>query len=338
MAVHFKYPCKSCSKPCKNNQDCIFCEICNLWLHLNCTELSLEQFTNYAASDLPFYCIECLKSNLPLHCFNSDRSDFCFTDDLKFINNIGLDIDNIGINPYIGPDSVKNLTKDIPNSDLTIFYTNIRSLSKNLDLLEELLHDWSYLPDILAITETKLSSKSYLPLLKLLGYEFFHNDSITNAGGVGIYIKSGFHYKIRIDLELKVDLCESIWFEFESIISKSANFVVGVVYKHPACKIGDFQDSFEKTLEKLHKNKQMFYIVGDFNINLLECKTNNKVESYVNFLNNFNCLFCVDKPTRVTESSATLIDHFYSNDIRANITTHVVLTGISDHYSLFSSV
>ena len=49
--------------------------------------------------------------------------------------------------------------------------------------------------------------------------------------------------------------------------------------------------------------------MGDFNIDLIPC-TNNK---WSNLLQLFDLSQLVLEPTRVTESSATLIDHVYSS-------------------------
>ena len=76
------------------------------------------------------------------------------------------------------------------NSDAkscSILYCNIRSLSKNLNLLEELLCSLDSKLDILGITETALGEKS-ISNVNITGYNFFHTDSPTNAGGAALYI------------------------------------------------------------------------------------------------------------------------------------------------------
>ena len=58
----YKYPCSVCEKPCKNNQKSILCETCNLWVHLNCSDLTASQFDFYAESndsDFPYKCPSC---------------------------------------------------------------------------------------------------------------------------------------------------------------------------------------------------------------------------------------------------------------------------------------
>ena len=59
--------------------------------------------------------------------------------------------------------SVRSFNKMLVNSDaksFSILHCNIRSLSKNLNLLEELLCSLDSKLDILGITETKLGEKS----------------------------------------------------------------------------------------------------------------------------------------------------------------------------------
>ena len=84
--------------------------------------------------------------------------------------------------------SVRSFNKLLVNSDaksFSILYRNIRSLSKNLNLLEELLCSLDSKLDILGITETILGEKS---ISNSFFYNFFHSDSPTNAGGAALYI------------------------------------------------------------------------------------------------------------------------------------------------------
>ena len=60
------------------------------------------------------------------------------------------------------------------------------------------------------------------------------------AGGVGIYLKNTFKYRLRNDLSPKTANCEDLWIEVESKIS---NFCLGVVYRHPKKIFPDFKIS-----------------------------------------------------------------------------------------------
>jgi len=72
------------------------------------------------------------------------------------------------------------------NNNFFMLHSNIRSLRKNSEKLEELLSDIKKMPEIIAISETKLKTKvnSFID-----GYEFIQNDSPTNTGGFGMFIK-----------------------------------------------------------------------------------------------------------------------------------------------------
>ena len=64
---------------------------------------------------------------------------------------------------------------------------NTRSLIKNKDKIESLLFDIFSLPDLISITETKLNLFT-VHLASIKHYNFSHVNSMSNAGGVGIYM------------------------------------------------------------------------------------------------------------------------------------------------------
>ena len=86
--------------------------------------------------------------------------------------------------------SVRSFNKMLVNSDaksFSVLHCNIRSLSKNLNILEELLRSLDSKLDVLGFAETKLGEKSIYNV-NIKGYNFFHTDSPTNAGGAALYI------------------------------------------------------------------------------------------------------------------------------------------------------
>ena len=107
------------------------------------------------------------------------------------------------------------------NSDakcFSILHCNIRSLSKNLNLLEELLCSLDSKLDILGITETKLGEKS-ISNVNIKGYNFFHTDSPTNAGGAALYtlcIANNLKAVPRPDIKFDIALVESCWAEIDA--------------------------------------------------------------------------------------------------------------------------
>lgn len=84
-------------------------------------------------------------------------------------------------------DKLLNSSYSFSNS-LSIFHCNIRSLSENLPILEDWLYSLEKKPDIMAISETKLNSRSVINI-DIPQYHFFHTDSETAARGAALYIR-----------------------------------------------------------------------------------------------------------------------------------------------------
>jgi len=59
-------------------------------------------------------------------------------------------------------------------------------------------------------SETKLNNNSNCNDKQLPGYTFVNKNSLTQAGGVGIYVKINLIYEIRSDLGLHNDYIEDI--------------------------------------------------------------------------------------------------------------------------------
>jgi len=65
---------------------------------------------------------------------------------------------------------------------------------------------------------------NYLDILSLI-------KTLTQAGGVGIYVKINLIYKIRFDLDLHNNHIEDIWLEVTDVSDTS--ILVGALYCHP---------------------------------------------------------------------------------------------------------
>ena len=60
---------------------------------------------------------------------------------------------------------------------------------------------------------------------------------------------------------------------------------------------------------KVKNNGKDLYIVGDMNLNLLDHRSNSKVKEYLNIVFQNLLIPMINKPTRVSKSNATIIDH-----------------------------
>ena len=81
---------------------------------------------------------------------------------------------------------------------------------------------------------------------------------------------------------------ESISIEF--VCPKSSNIIVGCIYNHPSLHVNNFtNDIILSLLEKLNKGKsKKIFLLGDFNIDLLQYETSKPVNNFVDTLSS-NC-------------------------------------------------
>ena len=90
---------------------------------------------------------------------------------------------------------------------------------------------------------------------------------------------------------------------------------------------------FTPILDKIHKTDKTSYIVGDFNYNLINVNHDRVTQDYYGLLTNHMYRQTITKPTRITDKTATLIDHIWHNDMNNNTNRHsgVIFCDYSDH-------
>ena len=77
------------------------------------------------------------------------------------------------------------------------------------------------------------------------------------------------------------------------------------------------------------------YICGDFNINLLKIHTKTHYNTFFENLLSSGFFPKITLPTRICDSSSTLIDNIFSNVIEPNTKSGILTSHISDHQAIF---
>ena len=185
---------------------------------------------------------------------------------------------------------------------------------------------------IFGISETKLKSHKLSSCFNIDGFlqEPFRKDNDSNGGGgIIVYVRNGINAKRRLDLETNNISC--IWLEIT--LGKSKPFLIGNMYRPPDSKV-EFIDRFENFIDNVSNEGKEMILMGDFNKNLLNEHRDIEWDNFVNSLG-FDQLVC--DPTRVTDTSSTLIDHIYTNSEENIANVHVCKISISDHYAIFGN-
>lgn len=193
-------------------------------------------------------------------------------------------------------------------------HLNISS-SYHIDELRAVLHNLNNLSfNIIGITETSLNvNKTPIVDINLSGYAIAHMATKSRKGGALLYIKSDQTYKTRTDLNIyREKELESIFVEL--INPQKPNVIVGCIYRHPCMAIKEFNDILIKDLlETLSKENKQVLLLGDFNINLLNCDICSNTSDFLNGITSSSLTPCITQQTRITPSTKTLIDNIFVN-------------------------
>ena len=371
-ANEIKVPCTKCGGEC-HRFDRIQCDECDKWTHQVCSSLTKEEFVELGQSTDPFICSKKCEmkkfpfSNLAYRKF-LQRNDEVTNNESeltsavvakqcaqKHVTETVSDEPRVECN-YIDIDEVSDLGLIHGTKTLSIFHSNVASISKNKYKIEELFRNEQKLPDIIGVTETRIKKvgndcdieDELAKDIKLEGYEFKQCPTTMDAGGAGIYISKDLDYDDRSDLYLNLDRCENVWIQLksdETCNTKNSdynNLVIGVVYRHPGSQFKEFENRICSLINALNENHTNFVIIGDMNVNLLKRKIVTDIWEYHKNIQGAGCLSLIDRATRVvlrgSRWQSSCPDHIYSNLNIDNIESGIITSVISDHFSTFVNV
>ena len=89
----------------------------------------------------------------------------------------------------------------------------------------------------------------------------------------------------------------------------------------------------DQLLEKFTSTGKSLCIMGDFNVDLLKSKSCSYAENFLLSCQSYSLLPTIDKPTRIYNDTATLIDNMLVNTFDQKIYSGNIISDISDHFS-----
>ena len=358
MVLTPRSPCGICHKNVNKNQKAIQCNECNFWFHAKCEKISDLEYKILCdqPDNIPWFCVNCtmfdrestfpfgsldnedllILNNLDIPSLTESEPSFEITSHLTNLPNLSdYDIDEqmpqaIDSRYF----SLSELSSLKPfSTDLSIIHTNIRSLSLHFDELVSLSVQSSLNPDVIGVSEIWHSdNKPICTNVDIPGYTFYKTSSSSQNGGVGLYTKSTLNSVLRQDLSYSTADFETVWVEVDN--KKDKNMLFCCVYRHPDTDIENITSHFHEILSRISNNKLIF-ILGDFNINLLNYDSHIPSNDFINTFFSHNLLPCIHHPSRISESSKSIIDNIFTNSYHSNITSGNILTQITDHFPQF---
>ena len=246
---------------------------------------------------------------------------------------------DVNLNP--GPVLNNNIWEPFDKKGIHLLHININSLLPKINELREIAGHTK--ASIIGISESKLDDSIDDNEIDIPGYSVLRSDRNRHGGGVACYVKNELCFNRETIISQEIEhIIVSIF------IPKCKPIKIGIFYRPPGQN--NFLDILMNELSSLNTNKSEVYLLGDFNINLLQrnqyvLKENLSskykdlitplIRQYKEFCQFYSLKQFIREPTRITCDSSSLIDHILSNAVEKVSASGLIDIGISDHQLIF---
>ena len=233
------------------------------------------------------------------------------------------------------------------NGELRMLNLNIGGLNSKFDKLKLFLaecnNDTSPL-SVITLQETHFTSEIDVNYFQLPGYTMVNDFARLNkCGEIAIYVHSSFSLK-RLDASKFLQnstVYESMFLEIYNNSCKYRKYIIGSIYRRPSQLVADltqFIDEFSETLAKIHATCKQAYIIGDYNIDLLQLHRNIYYNTFYENVTAQGFFPKLTRPTRSFGNTHTLIDNVFTNNIGKPHISGILTHHVSDHFMSFCVV
>ena len=222
-------------------------------------------------------------------------------------------------------------------NDLLSLQLNIRGLINKQEDLLGLINTIAGKQkiDVITLQETWITQSNIFQV-NLPGYKHYGIHRVgCKGGGVSVLISKELTSRIKENLCLNKAHIECCVVEVQ-LPNKS--LYVGSVYRPPNTDINKFCSDFSALMNKLKKAKADLIIGTDHNLDFLKSDKHSQTQNYLEQILESELIPCITRPTRITKSSATLIDNILiSRQIYGNCKCGIILSDLSDHFPCIMS-
>ena len=104
--------------------------------------------------------------------------------------------------------------------------------------------------------------------------------------------------------------------------------------QHSLQNLDIFNDEFNSLLSEITKRHHEIHLAGDYNIDLLKYLDHSQTNCFINCITAHHFLPMITRPTRINDSTSTLIDNILTNVPTRVIDTVILAADISDHLTV----
>ena len=255
------------------------------------------------------------------------------------------DFDFLGVSNYYDDESFINHIKS-KNDQFNLLSSNIQSLNAKFDVLNLLLNQYNQGRsrnniNVITLQETWLGEAAGYSHIDIPGYNCISKyGSACAHGGLATYIGDDLQFETIDTPHYSQNIWECLLIRVWGPCTGGRKLVIGNVYRPPKERVellDTFLLEFNNVLVSLQASSHV-YIGGDFNLDLYKFATNNRINKFLNECVSLSFFPKITNGTRLTESTATLIDNYFckSSDFK-NIHTGILTHNLSDHQPYFLS-
>ena len=252
--------------------------------------------------------------------------------DINHFDQIYPSLQNSRRNQYYDTEKFNRLVSDQGRRDFSVMHLNINSVRANGDSLLSFLSTLNHKFDIICLTETRLGDLEQADAVFQNYTSYYSNRLNRRGGGAAIFILTSITSEPMTNLTVNLPHIEAV---FAKVTLPNKTIIVSSIYRPPNTNFNDFKTYIDNSLLSLSRNEADLIICGDFNLDLLKInESSNNASTFYNDMNAMALIPTICKPTRLTDSSSTLIDNIFASNLR-NFVSGIFTIDISDHLPIF---
>ena len=187
--------------------------------------------------------------------------------------------------------------------------------------------------DVFTVSESWLNTTVKNAEIEIEGYKLIRLDRLhKKSGGVCVYIRSNFKTLLLKDLSFIADSnFHQLWILQHK---KLKSLIICIVYRPPDSALDCFDLLLKPNYNQVLLLRKPVPILGDLNCNIVKSGPDSK--ALQEFISESNLTQVINKPTRVTVESLSLIDVILVSSLSLVESSGVINTSISDHLPIYT--
>ena len=191
--------------------------------------------------------------------------------------------------------------------------------------------------DVLAVSESWFNSTVTNGEIEMVGYKVTRLNRLgKTGGGVCVYTRAALKVKrLKDTSRISESGFHQLWIQIQ--LNRLKYFVFCVIYWPDYCPVSCFVDDFMDNYSQVLILGKPLLITGNLNCNLLKPSCS-KAVALLDCYKSVNLTQLISEPTRVTDTSSTLLDVIITSNTNLVENSGVLPCHISDHYLVHTTL